>query len=594
MRMHKLLRGLAGMTLAVFAGCDTLDVTNPNEPDAARALADPKGVEALAAGAMQTWFNAYNGLRSAGVLNAQARTYSSSWNNGWLNYHSGVDIDPADTVTSPATWTRNNRPWANLPTATTRTSIDAFWSGGSDETGRVRPGFYSSLAAANNALRAIRQGGLVITNPSNTRRTEAVAAFMQGASLMMFALNYDEAYIVDETVDVDTLKPADRAHRSVVRDFAVTKLEEAAALAAANTFVTDASWTNGNTYTNVQIAQIARTMAAMTLAWYPRDDTENAGVNWQRVADLAAGGMAGFDFDFQNDGGIAWLSEVNGWFQLIDLGRLSTRVAHFLDPVTQVDPYRLGVGSPQPNSPDRRIGDGSFGDEDLADAMGTVPKTANGGTDFAWTSQGEVFRPDRGYYHQSNVAHIRYDLSGNQSCDDIWCWFGVGKTLGAVQNDLIRAEALLRVGGPANIATAVGLIDRTRVGRGGLSSAATFMGTLGSDSDGPCMTNGRLAKNGGPCTLWSVLLYELEIELLGLGAAAYYNQRHLPVLLATNWERIGGPGGTSIYNGPRYIQGLLPGTPREMPVPAKELGIAAEPLYTYGGSANPAKSPPTP
>ena len=100
------------------------------------------------------------------------------------------------------------------------------------------------------------------------------------------------------------------------------------------------------------------------------------------------------------------------------------------------------------------------------------------------------------------------------------------------------------------------------------------------------MTSGVLAKNGGACTLWSMLLYENELELLGLGPAPFYNQRHLPVVQATNWEQIG----TGIYNGPRYIQGLLPGTPREMPVPYKELGVKGEPLYTYGGS-NPAKGP---
>jgi hypothetical protein len=99
--------------------------------------------------------------------------------------------------------------------------------------------------------------------------------------------------------------------------------------------------------------------------------------------------------------------------------------------------------------------------------------------------------------------------------------------------------------------------------------------------------DGVLAKDGSPCTIWSMLLYENEVELLGLGAAAFYNHRHLPVLTATNWERIGGPAGASIFNGPRYIQGLIPGTPREMPVPAKELGVKGEALYTFGGTAPP-------
>ena len=50
----------------------------------------------------------------------------------------------------------------------------------------------------------------------------------------------------------------------------------------------------------------------------------------------------------------------------------------------------------------------------------------------------------------------------------------------------------------------------------------------------------------------------MEIELLGLGPSPYY------------WRR--------------RTDGLLEGTPREMPVPAKELGVKGEALYTWGGT----------
>jgi hypothetical protein len=580
MTMNRFIRGLGGVSLMAMAACNTLDVNNPNEPDARRALADPSAIEGLAAGAMQTWFNMYTNLQSAGVLATQARSYSSSWNNGWMNYHSGIDIAATDTVTSPASWTRNARGWANDPSAATRTSVEAFWAGGLDEAATSRPGFYASLASANNALIAIRLKNVVIRNTTDTKRTETVAAFMQGASLMMIALNYDKGYVVDENSNLTTLQYSDR---KVLRDSAVSKLTQAAALADVNSFTTDDEWTNGVTYTNTGIAKIARTMAAMTLAWYPRDDTENAAVNWAQVATFASQGMStgtSVDFKAMGDGYSNWISELMYWFNGIDGGRISTRVAHFMDPATQVDPYRLGVGSAQPNSPDRRLGDGSFGTAAMVGGFTNIPKTANGGTDFAYLRQGQVFRPDRGYYHQSNIGHVRYDASGQQAADDVYGGFGVMPAISAIQNDLIWAEALLRQGA-GNALAAAQLIDKTRVGRGGLSSAVGFVGSVGSDADGPCMANGVLAKNGGACTLWSLLLYEYEIELMGLGPAPFYHQRHLPVLLATAFERIG----TGIYNGPRYIQGLIPGTPREMPVPAKELGVKGEPLYTYGGAA---------
>lgn len=597
MTTNRLIRGIGACALLAVAACNSLEVNNPNDPDAERALSDPQAIEGLTAGAMQTWFNMYTNLQTAGVLSTQARSYSSSWNNGWLNYHSGVDIAATDTVTSPATWSRAGRGWQNDPSASVRTSVEAFWSGGKDENGIDRPGFYAALGAANQTLKAIRTNNVVIGNAANTKRAETMAVLMQGASLMVIALHYDKGYIVDENTDPATLTYSDR---KAVRDAAITKLQEARTLALANPFTTDAAWANGVTYTNTDVARIASTMSAMTLAYYPRDDSENAAVNWAQVATYASTGMSTgsspVNWMAMADGYVNWVSELMYWFNGIDGGRVSTRVAHFMDPKTQVDPYRLGVGSAQPNSVDRRMGDGTFGDASMVAGFTSIPKTANGGSDFAYLRQGQVFRPDRGYYHQSNVGHVRYDASGTQDPSDVYGAYGAMPAISAIQNDLIWAEALIRQGGAANLTAAANLIDKTRVGRGGLSSALTLVATVGTDADGPCMTDnpltaaagdGVLAKNGGACTLWSALLYENEIELLGLGPAPFYHHRHMPVVQATNWERIGGPAGTSIFNGPRYIQGLIPGTPREMPVPAKELGIKGEPLYTFGGTAAP-------
>lgn len=571
MEMKRIVRGLGVMAfVAAAASCHSLDVTNPNEPDARRALSDPNAIEAVAGGALRTWFNAYTSLRGAGVLDAQARNYSSSWNNGNLNFYSSID-NPTDP---PDKWNRMSRTWQNDPAAAARTSIDAFWGGGLDESAVVRGGFYTALSAANTALLAIRKNNLVIRNTADTKRTETIATFMQGASLMMFALQYDKAYVVDENSDIATLQ---YSNRKVVRDSAVSKLQQAIALANANTFTTPAAWDgpNGVSYTNTQIAQIANTMAAMTLAYYPRDNTEVAAVDWAKVASFASKGMSSgtpFDFFFSQDGYTNWISELMNWFDGIDGGRMSTRIAHFLDPATQVDPWPL-TGNPQPNSADKRLGDGSFGDAGTADNFGTTPFTGNGGTDFAWSGVA-IFRPARGQYHQSNIAQIRYDFTKTMDSKGQYGGFGPAPLILATLNDLLWAEALLRQSTPS-VAQAVSLIDKTRVGRGGLPSAAVNAG-VGSDADGPCMSTGVKAKDGTPCTLWSMLIYEKEIELPGLGPAPFWEERRLPLIIG---------GGYSGDNSPkRVIQGLLPGTPREMPVPYKELGVKGETLYTWGGS----------
>ena len=164
------------------------------------------------------------------------------------------------------------------------------------------------------------------------------------------------------------------------------------------------------------------------------------------------------------------------------------------------------------------------------------PKTAKGGTDFVYSTE-EIYRPDRGMYHQSNIGHIRYDKSGEQSPNGIYGGFGVAPVITRNQNDLLWAEAELRRSG-GNLTTAANLINNTRVDRGGLSAA-----TAGE----------------GQAALLTKLIYEQEIELLGLGAAPYYQRR-------------------------RVTGGLLAGTPREMPVPAKELAVKNQEFYTFGGT----------
>jgi hypothetical protein len=582
MAMMRVARGLGAVPIlaVLFVGCKELTVENRNEPDAPTALADPAAIEAIAGGTLRTWFNTYVGTEATGVLSTQAQAYSSSWNNHNMNFYSSIDNPPppTGTETDPSKWHRNSRPWQNDPSVAGRTSIEWFWSGGNIylQVG----GFYGALSSAVDVLRAIRKSNVVINDEADTKRAETVALLMAGAALSGIAVNYDKGYLIDENIDVSDPNWYVRlqySSRKEVRDAAVARLVEVMNLAAANQFTLPSGWTNGGgpgifpdvggEYDNTHVARIAATMAALTLAYYPRTPAENAQVDWARVAQLASQGMSSgtpFDFNFVGDGCASWCPDLHFWFQAIDGGRVHTRLANLLDPATQVHPYPEG-GNPQPNSADRRLGNGSFGTASMEGDFGTVRKTAGAGTDYAWSAV-EGFRPDRGQYHQSNIAHIRYDISGEQDPNGIWGGYGPLPIISATQNDLIWAEALLRQGA-ANAPQAVTLIDKTRVTRGGLPSAATAAG-VGSDADGPCTAAGRLAKDGTTlCSVWAMLLYEKEVELLGLGATPFYERRRVP-------------------------NGLLPGTPREMPVPAKELGTKAEPYYTWGGTG--AASSPTP
>ena len=182
-------RGLGLVAVLTVTGCKSLDITNPNAPDASRALADPAAIEAVAAGSIRQFINAYEGNNAVAPLTTMAQSYSASWNNFNMNFYSSLDTDG----------TRNNRSWQNDPAAAGRTSVEQYWEG-----------YYSSLSLATNVLKAIRKNNLVIGTASNTKRAEAVALLMQGAALSGIAMNYDKGYIIDEDADLSNLEYSNR------------------------------------------------------------------------------------------------------------------------------------------------------------------------------------------------------------------------------------------------------------------------------------------------------------------------------------------------------------------------------------------------
>src|SRR5207245_2602266 len=74
-----------------------------------------------------------------------------------------------------------------------------------------------------------------------------------------------------------------------LRDAAAAKFDEAIALATANVFTVPAEFfgSPSQTYTNVQIVQIANTMAARNLAYFARSAAQTATVDWAKVAGYA-------------------------------------------------------------------------------------------------------------------------------------------------------------------------------------------------------------------------------------------------------------------------------------------------------------------
>src|SRR2546427_8500672 len=86
MSMQKRIPEIVGVLALILAGgCDTLVIENPNAPDTPHLLASPASVEAVAQGAMKTWYlSTQGGLGEdqypALTLAVMARSHVAMWN----------------------------------------------------------------------------------------------------------------------------------------------------------------------------------------------------------------------------------------------------------------------------------------------------------------------------------------------------------------------------------------------------------------------------------------------------------------------------------------------------------------------------------
>ncbi len=535
----------------VTVSCN-LNVENPNDPDKIRSLGQPSGLQALLGGGVRTWVETRENYYVM-PLDAQADNYTASWNNAAMRFYSSVGSD----CPIRCGWTNS----ATAPEAAGGPTVEVLWYG-----------YYNVLATANNVLIGIQDLHVCFdddcaVDSTLTQRNKAVARMLQGMALAGIAMIYDQGFVVDETTDLSAPKNLPFKTRQEVRDAALAKLNQAYTEAGVSTWSTpggtDPSWFgvgSGRSYTNVQIQQLIRTMEAELIAMFPRNSAENTAADWATVANYASQGISSgtpFQFEFYIDQttrecGVACIKT---WGNSVSTERVDTRVAAILTTNHQ-DPWPAPSGNPCPTiSADKRVGDGTYGpanNKNYNQVAITNPADAGAGTDYACAGVA-IFPAARGSYHQSNLAHVRYHWLAyrgeNFPTDDAT---GQDPLYTPQMNDLLWAEGIIRSNGPA--ATAAALINNSRVTRGGLTALTGAEGTP---------------------ALIAALQYEQEIEFMGQGVTPFFNRRRSGYNAAAGGGR------------PAYVDGLITGTPRHMPVPAKELDILTRAVYTFGGPSGP-------
>jgi hypothetical protein len=454
MNKRKVTAGLGAAALVIGAACgQDLSVTNPNNPDVARALSSPADVQSVAISSFNSWFSAAVYIYPYQMLVVTADALTANFGNFGMRFN---NVEPRIQY-------HNIASDGDAPVANSAWKFD-----------------YQALGQANDALSAIAGG---VQLPGGTAQYKSIAQFSQAGALMQLGLVFDKAFIVDETVDVLKNPPKLVPYDSVVK-VAMSKFDAVIAASAGQNWTYDASVfpsANGS-LTGARLNRLANTMAALTLAYEPRNAADAAKVDWARVlkyADKGIGtGSAGAPFDLVviGDGGTNWYNYFMYYTDDPTWMRVDQHLIHQMN-ASVPDKFNGTVVAPT-GTGDARLGPGKDYQFD-GDLIGD---------------------PTRGIFMQSPYSHRRYYDVAEDSPTSLE---GPMPYLLAAESDLVKAEALVRTNG--DLALAASLINNTRVTRGGL----------------PAMTAA-----SGTAALLAAITYEREVETMGTSAMTFFQLRH--------------------------------------------------------------------
>jgi hypothetical protein len=497
---------------ALVTGCQELQLANPNQPDRDRVTSQPHGVESLVASGFTGWWAWVHQNDPTWALSTMADEFTGGFTDFGL-HHSSQEPRPA---------------WNNNGTFNEGDTSEDPWDG-----------LHRVISNLNDAIAATNAGVV----PAEGARARAVARFVQGLAYGMLAVYFDSAFIVNESVDVDTITvtaPPPLFPYWQVRDTAIARLEEAIAIAQPGSFTIPGSpgWFR-TPLTNTDLVRLANSWIARFLLSVSRDRVSRDTVPWARVL---AHAEQGIQTDFTPiaepnvfDNGFAFRAARQRTTTPGDFVRLDNWL---VGPADSTSAFINWVNTPVQNreritiaTKDRRI-HGSAG-------------TTTAGKYFGHHTA-SVWDAARGTYHRSRYYFLRFGRG--TSWEE-----GPQLAMTVTEIDLIRAEALIRLNREAE---AVPLINKTRVANGELPPV-----TIDGPPDEPSCVPRKVMPGPmqGLCgSLWDALRYEKRIEMAGVDPTVAFAD-------ARGWQSL-------VQN--TYIQ---------YPVPGNELATLRRPLYTYGG-----------
>lgn len=511
MRIMRTL-ALTGVLALAGAGCADLEVTNLNQPDRQRAISTPGDVESLIVGSMNTWWNmSYTSWEPIMTFTTMADETSSSWGNFGMK----------DLSSEP------RAAFINTPSYGERDVATDPWNRN-----------YRTLAAVRDGLIAIEGGVEIGTDGQDTERAVAFGKMMQGLALGTLAQVFDQAFIVDESTDLEeaSLVPYDEVWAA-----ALTKLNEAESMAMSGNVTIPADWIGfARTWDGAFMARFIKSMRARLMTQVPKNVAERDAVNWNQVLTDVNAALESdeevWTTDFQGDG--PWFH--NGQF----LGLLSTWTRldnRYLGPGDVSGEWENWIGTLNAGN----YSDAAPFDITTPDSRITEPMSPQTHGKYVQYRGSSPFVLSRGIYHFSNYQDQRHVVPNFNSGG-----FGVYTIYPRAELEFLKAEALFRTG---DLAGAMEIVNDWRA-VGDLPPFTDPNGVAPGGTD-MCVPQN---EDGSCGDLWEALKYEKRMEIYQYGM------------------------GTAMFDD-RGWGDLVTGTAIMLPVPAEELQLLLMDLYTFGG-----------
>jgi len=516
-------RVLLGAVTALFAGgCMSLEVQNRDVPELEDVFSNGPNLESSVGLTFRVFWGVTQGARTNATFPVRQFSALAEITTGTTESVFEVIQEPrvAYNNVDAGQWF-GRKPWYDL---------------------------YEVIATESDALRAldrgVRVGTVNATTPdgADTPRARVFSRFMLGISQIYLGIIYDSAFVSDEKTDFATYQYQLSPYKDVVAA-GIANVEKAIADArlAPTNFTLPLEWINQQTITRDELIRIMNGYVLRGLVYQARTPAERAAVDWNRVITLTqAPNVITRDFGQQADQTKSGTTSAG--LQYTQLSSDARMDNHLLGPADTSGAYQRWVALPNEQrnafdvrTPDRRI-------------HGAAGPTVRGKYFERLATQ--TMSTLRGTWPFSNYRGVRYGTNFYQT--------GFIPTMTLVEMDMLRAEAFLRTGRPAD---AIPLINRTRVTNGELpaiaATATTTVGTLPT-----CVPR---TETGACASLLEAMLYEKRIELHAIEQILHW----------ADWRAFGKlPRGSLI----------------QLPVTGRELQTLGRPVYTYGG-ANPGSAP---